>query len=217
MRTKKRAAVRSRRWTKAEYYRLGELRFFDGQRVELLEGRILVQSPMTPLHAGTMMLIRESFRPFLPEGYQFRGKSPLDLGKTTEPEPDFAIVQGADREYMSAHPDDRPPRHRSGRYLARLRPAAQGKPVRADGDRGLLARQPRGQPHRGLPRSDPRRHRCVTGTATARASISSRPRPSRRWRFRGSSFPWQACCLEIPPTSARLADRANSPRVRETR
>ena len=104
MRAKTTAGTRTRCWTKKEYYRLGELRFFDGQRVELLEGRILVQSPMTPLNAFTMMLIREALHPLLPDGYRLRSKVPLDLGKRTEPEPDFAVVQGTSRQFIAAHP-----------------------------------------------------------------------------------------------------------------
>lgn len=35
----------SRLWTKDEYYHLGELEFFEGQKVELLEGEIWIQYP----------------------------------------------------------------------------------------------------------------------------------------------------------------------------
>src|SRR3954451_3493349 len=42
---RRRSGARQRRWSKAEYYRLGELGFFRGQRVELIEGAIIVQSP----------------------------------------------------------------------------------------------------------------------------------------------------------------------------
>src|SRR5947208_1353067 len=34
-----------RRWTKAEYYQLGDLGFFQGQKVELLAGEIIIQYP----------------------------------------------------------------------------------------------------------------------------------------------------------------------------
>ena len=96
--------MRTKRWTKKAYYRLGKLRFFDGQRVELLEGRIIVQSPMTPLNACTMMLLLKVLHPLPPDGCLLRNKLPLDLGKATEPEPDFAIVQDTSRQQMIAHP-----------------------------------------------------------------------------------------------------------------
>ena len=104
MRTKKRTDIRNRRWTKAEYYRLGEHGFFHGQRVELLEGRIILQTPMTPLNAGITMLVLKTLHPLLPDGYLLSCKLPLDLGQTTEPEPDFAIVQGTGRQFLAAHP-----------------------------------------------------------------------------------------------------------------
>jgi len=104
MRTKTTAGTRTRRWTKKEYYRLGKLRFFHGQRVELLEGWLIIQNPITPLMAYTMRSIREVLHPLLSEDYSLRGKMPLDLGKNTEPEPDFAVVQDTDRQQMIAHP-----------------------------------------------------------------------------------------------------------------
>ena len=63
MRTKTRAGTRTRRWTKEEYYRLGELGFFHGQRVELIEGRLMVQSPQKSMHAGIVELIVEFLQP----------------------------------------------------------------------------------------------------------------------------------------------------------
>ena len=104
MRMKRQPRTRSRRWTKAEYYRLGKLRFFDGHRVELIEGRIFDQGPHMPLHAGMMRVIRGVMQALLPAEYSLRGKMPLDLGKRTEPEPDYAVVEGTIREHMAAHP-----------------------------------------------------------------------------------------------------------------
>ncbi len=33
-------------WTKGQYYRLGELGFFEGKRVELINGEIIATSPI---------------------------------------------------------------------------------------------------------------------------------------------------------------------------
>src|SRR5439155_1563672 len=57
-----RCGVRPRRWSKEEYYRLGELGFFDGQRVELIEGRLMVHSPQKPLHSAVV----DAVLPFQP-------------------------------------------------------------------------------------------------------------------------------------------------------
>ena len=104
MRTKKRTGTRTRRWTKEEYYRLGEQGFFHGQRVELIEGRLMVQSPQKSLHAGIVELLTELLQPLLPPGLGLRVQLPIDLGQTTEPEPDFAVVQGTARQHMATHP-----------------------------------------------------------------------------------------------------------------
>src|SRR5439155_1139058 len=55
----KETGMRRRRWSKEEYYRLGELGFFHGQRVELIEGELMVQSPQNPLHANGVDLVDE--------------------------------------------------------------------------------------------------------------------------------------------------------------
>jgi Uma2 family endonuclease len=104
MRTKKRTGTRTRRWTKEEYYRLGEQGFFHGQRVELIEGRLMVQSPQGSLHAGGVSLLTEVLQPLLPNGFIIRVQLPLDLGQPSEPEPDFTVVQGTSRQYLAAHP-----------------------------------------------------------------------------------------------------------------
>lgn len=96
--------VRRRRWTKEEYYRLGKLAFFRGQRVELIEGMIMVLSPQMPPHATAVTqiawLLDNIFRP----SCYARPQLPLDLGQTTEPEPDIAVVAGTPALYRHAHP-----------------------------------------------------------------------------------------------------------------
>ena len=49
--------VQLRRWTKEEYYRLGELGFFRGQKVELIEGELMVASPQNSLHSEAVDLV----------------------------------------------------------------------------------------------------------------------------------------------------------------
>lgn len=93
-----------RRWTKPEYYRLGELGFFQGQRVELLEGKIVVLSPQNPQHSFIVDRVERILRPLFEPGYCVRMQLPIDLGQTTEPEPDVALVAGPPELYRSTHP-----------------------------------------------------------------------------------------------------------------
>src|SRR5690349_19571305 len=98
------SGVRPRRWNKEEYYRLGELGFFNGQRVELIEGRLMVHSPQKPLHAAVVAQVDDLARPLFGSGYVVRCQLPLDLGQVLEPEPDVAVVVGTHWQYLTAHP-----------------------------------------------------------------------------------------------------------------
>jgi Uma2 family endonuclease len=96
--------VRLRRFTKREYYRMGELGFFRGQRVELIEGRIMVMSPQGPVHSGVVDKVAEILRGVFAQGYWVRSQLPVDLGQPTEPEPDVSVVVGSRADYTQAHP-----------------------------------------------------------------------------------------------------------------
>jgi Uma2 family endonuclease len=102
--TRSRPGVRPRRWSKKEYYRLGELGFFQGQRVELIEGQLMVHSPQRSLHADVVDGVDDVLSRLFGSGYLVRCQLPLDLGQTTEPEPDVAVVAGTRRQFRNAHP-----------------------------------------------------------------------------------------------------------------
>jgi Uma2 family endonuclease len=103
VRRPKAAEPEPRRWSKAEYYRMAELGWFQGQRVELLEGEIVVLSPQNRLHAATTDKVAEVLRKVLGPGFWVRMQLPLDLGASTEPEPDVSVVAGARGDYRD-HP-----------------------------------------------------------------------------------------------------------------
>jgi Uma2 family endonuclease len=97
-------AVRPRRWSKDEFYRLAELGFFQGQRVELLGGRLMVASPQHPRHAAAVAQLTLVLRACVGANHHLRVQLPLNLGQASEPEPDFALVSGTPRDYTQAHP-----------------------------------------------------------------------------------------------------------------
>jgi Uma2 family endonuclease len=101
---RRQAGIRTRHWSKREYYRLGELGFFHGQRVELIEGKIMVLSPQNPLHSSRVTVVQMVLHNLFGAGYHVRQQLPLDLGQTTEPEPDLAVVVGTAQQYETAHP-----------------------------------------------------------------------------------------------------------------
>ena len=104
MKTKPRQRVRVRRWTKEEYYRLGELGFFRGQRVELVEGRLMVAGPLSVPNANAVELVNYTLIPLLRPAYRVRVQLPFDMSATTEPDPDFLIQAVAGLVAPSAHP-----------------------------------------------------------------------------------------------------------------
>ncbi len=127
----KQEGVQPRLWTKEEYYRLGELGFFHCQKVELLDGELMVHSPQNALHADTTDNVRRLLDLLFGAGYLVRCQFPVNLGLHTEPEPDVAVVPGVPRQFQTAHPTSaelivevsdstlRYDRHRKGSLYAR--------------------------------------------------------------------------------------------------
>jgi len=97
--------VRQRRFSKGEYYRMGEMGFFQGQKVELIEGRIMVLSPQNAPHWTSVERVRRRLEQVFGQGYEVRMQGPIDLGQTTEPEPDIAVVVGSLEDFKESHPN----------------------------------------------------------------------------------------------------------------
>jgi Uma2 family endonuclease len=76
---------------------------FEGKRAMLINGVILEEGQMNPLHAITLELVDEAIRTAFGTGWLLRQKLPLMLGQDTDPEPDLAVVPGRPRDYP-AHP-----------------------------------------------------------------------------------------------------------------
>jgi len=92
------------RWTTDEFHRIGETGVFEGRHVELIEGEILQMSPMLSRHAAAVMLADEAVRAAFGNEFRVRTQLPLDIGQSTDPEPDVAVVRGTARDYAAAHP-----------------------------------------------------------------------------------------------------------------
>lgn len=90
-------------WTRDDYCRMAEAGLFAGQRVELIEGEILMMSPMNPAHAAALQLVARALEHAFGHGHCVRVQLPLDIDASSAPEPDIAVVPGAPRDYRS-HP-----------------------------------------------------------------------------------------------------------------
>lgn len=94
----------TRRWRRVEYERLVDLGIFAGERLELLDGLLVVREPQGSSHAATVEQIGRVLAAAFGEGWHARHHAPLALGEHSEPEPDVAVVAGMPRDYVAAHP-----------------------------------------------------------------------------------------------------------------
>jgi Uma2 family endonuclease len=94
----------TRRWRRSEYERLVELGIFVGERLELLDGLLVVQEPQGSPHAAIVAHIGEVLAGVLAAGWHVRRHAPLALDDDSEPEPDVAVVAGQARDYIGGHP-----------------------------------------------------------------------------------------------------------------
>jgi Uma2 family endonuclease len=83
---------------------MGELGWFTGQRVELIDGEIMVLSPQGPFHTTSTDRVRRILGRTFGEGVWVRMQFPVDFGSYSEPEPDVSVVPGSLADYTTAHP-----------------------------------------------------------------------------------------------------------------
>ncbi len=87
---------------RAEYDKLVELGVFEGERIELLDGRLVRMSPIGPPHSSTLdKLVALCFR-HLDGRARIRVQSPFAALDISEPEPDLAVVPLGN--YEKQHP-----------------------------------------------------------------------------------------------------------------
>ena len=99
-------AVRNRRFTADEYYRMAETGILlPGDRVELIDGDVLAMTPIGPRHAAS---VDRATRVFVTgvagDEAIVRVQGPVRLTLYTEPEPDIALLRPRADFYASGHP-----------------------------------------------------------------------------------------------------------------
>jgi Uma2 family endonuclease len=94
-----------RRWTRKEYDRLVELGVFEnGERLELIDGLLVLREPQGARHATGIRRVLAALRRALGPDWQIDSQLPLALDPTSEPEPDVSVVPGDASTYREAHP-----------------------------------------------------------------------------------------------------------------
>lgn len=97
--------ARTRRWTRVEYERLIDLGVFrSGERLELLDGLLVVREPQGSRHAAAIRRVLAALRAALGETWQIDSQLPIVLDDDSEPEPDVAVVPRDPSAYRDAHP-----------------------------------------------------------------------------------------------------------------
>ena len=94
-----------RRWARVEYERLVELGVFQpGERLELIDGLLVVREPQGSRHAAAIRRVLAALRGALGDAWQIDSQLPVALDEDSEPEPDVAVVPRDPAAYRDAHP-----------------------------------------------------------------------------------------------------------------
>jgi Uma2 family endonuclease len=92
------------RFTRDEYYRMAEAGLFRDERVELLDGEIIIMSPKLTPHASTVNYLMYALITKLGASALVRVQDPIALNNWSEPEPDIAVCYSNPDRYLQAHP-----------------------------------------------------------------------------------------------------------------
>ncbi|MEG3848043.1 Uma2 family endonuclease [Microcoleus sp. herbarium19] len=98
-------ATKEKTWTVEEYHRMIEAGILkEGDKIELLDGRIVEMSAQTPPHAATTQRSSDYIKELLAGQAHVRTQLPITLA-TSEPEPDIAVVRIDPGAYGDHHPN----------------------------------------------------------------------------------------------------------------
>jgi Uma2 family endonuclease len=96
------ATPRPWKWSRQDYYRLAELGFFQGRRVELIRGDIVAMSPVKWPHTVSLAKIAEALRAIFAGMAWINTQNPFSISDS-DPQPDVAVIPGRIEDY-SDHP-----------------------------------------------------------------------------------------------------------------
>lgn len=95
----------TRKFTVAEYYRMVEVGILGpDERVELIEGEIIVMPAIGPEHADDVDEYNDVFARYAPGRFRIRIQNPIHLDDGSEPQPDVSLLVRRSEGYRAAHP-----------------------------------------------------------------------------------------------------------------
>ena len=98
------APLKTMELSRKTYARLGAQGAFEGLRVQLINGTVIVMSPMGTPHAFAVAKLSRILMKHAPDDVDVRVQLPLAAADDSEPEPDFALVP-ASHEPGADHPE----------------------------------------------------------------------------------------------------------------
>lgn len=96
----------TRRFTVDEYYRMAQAGVLtEDDRVELIEGQIVLREPIGPYHAGTVRRLNRLWTTRLGARAVVDVQNPVRLGAHSEPQPDLVLLRPRHDFYADTHPE----------------------------------------------------------------------------------------------------------------
>lgn len=95
----------TRKFTVAEYYRMAEVGILGpDERVELIEGEIIVMPPIGPGHSGSVIISNSVFSEHARGRFLVQIQNPIHLDDGSEPQPDAMLLRLREDCYTTSHP-----------------------------------------------------------------------------------------------------------------
>jgi Uma2 family endonuclease len=83
------------RWSRDEYFKMSELGWFDGRRVELIGGEVIEMPAQFDVHLAAITLTQAALGLAFGPAYWVRNQGTLDLSPHGVPDPDLAVIRGS--------------------------------------------------------------------------------------------------------------------------
>jgi Uma2 family endonuclease len=97
--------VKRRALTVEAYHRMGEVGIFaPGERVELIEGEVVEMAPIGSRHSGLVNRVTHLLVQAVGKRAVVSVQNPVRLSRSSEPQPDFAVLKPRADDYQSATP-----------------------------------------------------------------------------------------------------------------
>jgi Uma2 family endonuclease len=88
-----------KRYTVAEFHEMWEAGWFEHCKPMLIDGEVFEMAKPGPLHNASAGLADYILKAIFTSGYWVRVQMPLELGQSSDPEPDLSVVRGGPRNY----------------------------------------------------------------------------------------------------------------------